>query len=259
MRYAETRPAPAAAPLVAQYWTFEAGALPDGAADHVIPPDGLVSMWLSTDASNAVFCGVTGPSEKAHRTTVHNGQRLAGARLQPGAGVSVFGAGMPALVGRFLPLTELAPMLVGPFTDAALPALAGDWRRLDTFFSDFTANAAPPDPAARKMAERLIESDGAAPIAKLAQDVGLSPRQARRRFEAAIGLSPKNFARLRRVRRACADAIRKEMSFADVSLEAGFADQAHLSRNFQSVFDLPPGKVRAHIRRIIHGEILDMP
>ena len=259
MRYAETRPAPAAASLVAQYWTFDAGSLPESGADHVIPPDGLVSLWLSTDASHAVFCGVTGPSQKAHRTTVHDRQRLAGARLQPGAGVSVFGDGMPALIGRFLPLAELAPVLVGPFTDAALPALTGDWRRLNAFFAELAGNAAPPDPAARKMAARLIETDGAVPIASLAEDVGLSPRQARRRFEAAIGLSPKNFARLRRVRRACADAIRKEMSFADVSLEAGFADQAHLSRNFQSVFDLPPGKVRAHIKRIIHGEILDMP
>lgn len=259
MRYAETRPAPAAAPLVAQYWTFDAGALPDGGADHVIPPDGLVSVWLSSDARNALFAGVTGPSEKAHRTLVHDGQRLAGARLQPGAGVSVFGDGMPALVGRFLPLAEIAPAIAVSFTQAAAAALADDWRLLDAFFAELAGNTAPPDPAACKMAERLIETDGAAPIASLAEDVGLSPRQARRRFETAIGLSPKNFARLRRVRRACADAIRKEMSFADVSLEAGFADQAHLSRNFQSVFDLPPGKVRAHIRRIVHGEILDLP
>ncbi|MEQ8936150.1 MAG: hypothetical protein RIE56_10210, partial [Amphiplicatus sp.] len=89
MRYAETKPAPAAASLVAQYWTFEAGALPDGGADHVIPPDGLVSVWISADAYNALFSGVTGPAEKAHRTVVHNGQRLIGARLQPGAGVSL--------------------------------------------------------------------------------------------------------------------------------------------------------------------------
>lgn len=259
MRYAETRPAPAAAPLVAQYWIFEAGSLPEGGADHVIPPDGLVSVWLSTDASKAFFCGVTGPSEKAHRTTVHDGQRLAGARLQPGAGVSIFGARWKSLVGSFLPLAELAPALTPAFSQSAAAALDGDWRPLDEFFASLGRTAAPADMAARKMALRLIETDGGASIAHLAAEAGLSPRQARRRFEAAIGLSPKNFARLRRVRRACADAIRKEMSFANVSLEAGFADQAHLSRNFQSIFDQPPGKVRAHIKRIIHGDILDLP
>lgn len=258
MRYGETRPAPAAAALVAQYWTFEAGALPDGSAPHVIPPDGLVSVWLSADGGDSFFCGVTGPSEKAHRTTVHDRQRLVGARLQPGAGAPLFGAGWKNLIGTFLPLAEMAPGLAPPFSQAAAAALNGDWRPLDDLFANLSQTVAPADPVAREMALRLIETDGAASIAALAADAGLSTRQARRRFQAAVGLSPKSFARLRRVRRACADAIRKEMSFADVSLEAGFADQAHLSRNFQSVFDQPPGKVRALIKRIIHGEILDM-
>jgi AraC-like DNA-binding protein len=100
-----------------------------------------------------------------------------------------------------------------------------------------------------------MESDGAASIGSVSAAEGVSARHARRRVAEAMGITPKGFAQIRRVRRACVDAFRTETNWSDVSLQAGFADQAHLARAFRDVFSLCPSEVRAFIRSIDHGDI----
>lgn len=255
MRYSEAKPDSGASSLVSEFWIFEAGELPGGPTDHVIPPDGLVSLWAAFEPDGPAFCGVTGPSPRAHRTEIKPRQTVVGARLRPGTASPLLGASMNALAGGVLPLDAIAPDRELAFRCAAAHRLLGDWTALNEFFAALAAQTPPPDPVARRMAETLIESDGAAAIGALTAETGLSPRQARRRFEAAMGVAPKSFARIRRLRRACRDALNETQSLTGLSLEAGFADQAHLSRSFQEAFDLPPGKVRAYIRRIAHGDV----
>lgn len=253
MRYNEKKPE-RAAECVAQFWRFDAGAI-DAAAEHIIPPDGMVSLWASFRPGAPAFTGVTGPSVKAHRTEVHPGQVLIGTRLRPEWSGALFKSGVAPLLDNIMPLRQCAPEIGERFERAAEDALTDNWTTLDALFVELSRSLAEIDLVVRVIATALTETDGGASIASLAAKAGLSPRQARRRFEAAVGMAPKAFARVRRVRRACTDAIRDETNWSRLALEAGFTDQAHLARNFQSVFDLPPTRVRAYIRRIAHGDV----
>ena len=64
--------------------------------------------------------------------------------------------------------------------------------------------------------------------------VGLSPRQLRRRFQVAVGLSPKAYARVVRLHRAMALARETaEPDWAAVAVRSGFYDQPHMLAEFR--------------------------
>jgi len=60
----------------------------------------------------------------------------------------------------------------------------------------------------------------------------ISGRHLRRRFVTAVGYGPKRFERVMRFQRflRLADAIGRTQGLATLAVEAGYADQAHLSR-----------------------------
>src|SRR5581483_11729507 len=65
-----------------------------------------------------------------------------------------------------------------------------------------------------------------------------------RGFRAAYGTSPYRYLLMRRLDWVQA-AIMAGRSLAEIALDAGFADQAHLTRMFKAAFGLSPAKFRA--------------
>lgn len=79
-------------------------------------------------------------------------------------------------------------------------------------------------------------------IEALVRDLGLSRRQVERRFLDAVGVSPKTYARIRRWQHASL-LLRAQptLSLASVALESGYADQSHMTRDFQRAVGESPG------------------
>ena len=73
---------------------------------------------------------------------------------------------------------------------------------------------------------------------------GLTRYALARQFRGALGTSPYRYSLTRRLDHARAQ-LRAHRSLADVALGAGFADQAHFSRQFKSAFGLTPGRYQA--------------
>jgi AraC-like DNA-binding protein len=80
------------------------------------------------------------------------------------------------------------------------------------------------------------------PVGAIADECGLSPRHLQRRCRTTFGYGPKTLARILRLQTAVALA-RAGRSFADVSVTAGYADQAHLSRDVRALAGVPLGEV----------------
>ncbi|WP_394837985.1 helix-turn-helix domain-containing protein [Pendulispora rubella] len=95
----------------------------------------------------------------------------------------------------------------------------------------------------------LHESRGAARIAPLAAELGLSVRQLERRFKDAAGVSPKAMARLIRFSDA-QERIELDpgTSLAALACELGYADQAHFNRDFRGLAGLTPGQFAQVVR-----------
>jgi AraC-like DNA-binding protein len=81
-------------------------------------------------------------------------------------------------------------------------------------------------------------------MAEAARAAGLSRCHFLRAFRASVGVSPHEYlvgCRLRHARRLIAlDGSRR--SLAEIAVEAGFSDQAHLTRHFRRAFGQTPGQ-----------------
>ena len=106
-----------------------------------------------------------------------------------------------------------------------------------------------PDPAVTRAA-RLLR-DPQARAENVAADVGLSMRQLRRRCHSAVGYGPKTLQRVLRFRRFVSriDAWPDVLDLAAIAAEAGYADQAHLTRECGKLSGLTPAAL-ARQRRL---------
>lgn len=85
---------------------------------------------------------------------------------------------------------------------------------------------------------------GEAGVAGLARGAALSERQLLRRFERAVGYGPRTLRRVLRLQRFLTLA-RAGRPLARLAAEAGYADQAHLSRDCGALTGLAPGALLA--------------
>jgi AraC-like DNA-binding protein len=89
----------------------------------------------------------------------------------------------------------------------------------------------------------LIAADPATqhPIAELERVAGLDRWTLARQFRVAFGTSPTRFRTMRQLDRARL-MMKSGLTIADAALEAGFADQSHMSRLFKRAYGLTPGR-----------------
>lgn len=94
------------------------------------------------------------------------------------------------------------------------------------------------DPALR-LAIAALEQD--VPVATVGERLGLSPRRLIDTFSAKVGMTPKRFARVRRFQRVLAAiTTANPPPWAELALQCGYFDQAHLIHEFRAFSGLHP-------------------
>jgi AraC-like DNA-binding protein len=255
MAYREHPPGSALAAWVAAYWQFsvEPGA---GAIAHTVPPTGGVILSIPVGAGRVRLIG---PRLTPLRPTVHGGDRFWGVHFWPGAASAILPPGLGTLRERVVP-AEVA------FGRAATDGLKRRLRRLSSAAEAIAAiegllvtrlpEARPLDDAVMAGVLRLIGSAGRDSIDRVAAGVGLSGRHFRRRFARAVGLTPKELARLRRLRASAVDAVDGSAGWSAIAADRGFSDQPHLAAEFRRLVGLSPAAFLDHARRIVHGQLV---
>ena len=252
MSYHEFEPAPALGGHVASYWGAEIGAVEPGHVHQVIP-DGCVALIASRRAAGATHLTLQGPRLDPLWIPVYEGDRFWGVRFWPDAGGSLLRRPARALLGTLDPaaigLGAAADVLAGRLGGCTTrEAAAQAWSEL---LMPMVSACPPLDTVVRTAVLAIVAARGEAPLAELAAAVQLSPRQLQRRFSTAVGLSPKQFARVRRLRSALQHLVSESpMSWTTVAADLGFADQAHLIREFGALAGLTPVAVAERIRQI---------
>ncbi len=95
------------------------------------------------------------------------------------------------------------------------------------------------------------QSDGRCRVGDLAREVALSPRQLRTLMVEEIGLSPKQLSRAFRFDKVIAELTRGSLALAEIAYLTGYADQAHLTREFRQMAGCSPTRWLAEERRNI--------
>lgn len=112
------------------------------------------------------------------------------------------------------------------------------WQNRFDLVEDFVAGRANhlPSPEIEYAYRRLARSAGDARITALAREIGWSRKHLVNRFRSELGLAPKPIARMMRFHHACRLAQGGACSgWAAIAAESGYADQAHLVREFSTL------------------------
>jgi AraC-like DNA-binding protein len=85
--------------------------------------------------------------------------------------------------------------------------------------------------------------------AELERVSGLDRWTLARQFRLAFGTSPSRFRTLRQLDRVRA-LLGQDVSLAEAALDAGFADQSHMTRHFKQAYGLTPARWTAAAERV---------
>jgi AraC-like DNA-binding protein len=235
--YREWAPPPALRSVLACVWTSQdttVAVVPAAAAlrSTLVLPDGCADIIWQHGRGAFVAGPDTGPVPAPARP----GTVMVGVRFRPGTGGNLLGVPLSELRDQRVDLADLRPEL-----DRALPAdLDPDQvaARL-THLTGQLAQAGHLDEVVRRACQLLASP--AARTEDVAADVGLSPRQLRRRCQAAVGYGPKMLQRVLRFRRfvSLVDAG-GAADLAEAAVTSGYADQPHLTRESVQLAGLPP-------------------
>jgi AraC-like DNA-binding protein len=161
-------------------------------------------------------------------------------------------SGFSALFGRDVAeLTDQIPsfsLLVGAseaarFSEQLILSnnFATQVKLMDDFFLKRISRYQPQASQIAEACRRLSLSYGLERMTDLALHTNMSLRNLERQFTERVGVSPKTFARFKRLHRALTLMHCKQPpSWADIAHECGYYDQAHFTKEFKALTNHPP-------------------
>jgi AraC-like DNA-binding protein len=167
-----------------------------------------------------------------------------GAALHADGAAALFGVDAVTTVDAAIPVTTLWPATES--IDLEELRRAGPREAVDALLElSLRARSGTEDEMVRGVVEQLITKPERA-ISDLARDAGLSHAQLINRFRRRVGHTPKQFARIQRMKAALATAAEAAPeSWAALAHAAGFSDQAHFNREFRRFTGLSPSDYAA--------------
>jgi AraC-like DNA-binding protein len=234
--YREFRPDPRLAPFVECGWVRSGTATPS----IRVMPDGCADVFVTTRGDLMI----AGPADSFYDVPADNDDVLAGLRLRPGAAAAVIGCPASEFRGIRVALdssfgvagSRISESISGAQTPIQRMALLAE------LILDYFAGA---DPVLDRSVARAVAGLRAQPdrpVSALANEIGLSERQLRRRFETAVGFGPKRLGRVFRFQRLLdlVHASHGRAGWSQLALAAGYADQSHMINECLALAGGPP-------------------
>ena len=217
---------------------------PGGPLVHL--PDPATSLIFRTTPAGRSDLLVAGPRTRASYHAGKDFPLCLRIRLRPGAARPVLGVAVSELVDRVVGLGELwgdSDELTTRLAEAgADPGLM--LKHLEAALLDRVTAQPPADLArselARTAAEALADRPGGRRehVPAIARRLAVSERHLRDLFADCVGLPPKRFERIARVRGVLS---RGETRWAQLAATAGYYDQSHMTAEFRTMMGVPPG------------------
>lgn len=260
MFYCESEPSADLGRYIFSFWEFSVPEDGDLQTSHEIFPDGCVSVFYYQNPRRAIYqAGISSLQLASIVKTVSAGDTFYGMRLSPAACAGLLGCD-PATLDQDLTrdserFSHLTGELVARLKD--VQGLEAAIKIFEGVIRDLIGVVAAPDKLVVD-AVRIIEAQrGEIRVDALAAKLHFSQRQLQRRFKASSGLSPKQYARIRRLRAtAVIVAENKNVNWAERAAEMGFSDQAHLTHEFTAVTNRSPISFADKIGKIRHGNLV---
>lgn len=242
--YLETILTPAASRNIEARWSY--AARENGTS--IILPDGRCDLILRyrIDNPHDVTPVLTGPATRPYTLEYSAGDAWIGLRFRPGNGRRLWGARFDEALDSGLRgenllkhLPALRPLLHSAKTQTDLMGI------LNTVERDLPVDPAPR--SVRRALGFLHATGGQIRVQTLANALSCSARQLQRGLVAHIGIGAKTYGNIVRFHRALRLITVGNLPLGATAFEAGYADQAHMSREFRRFGGFTPAQIPANL------------
>jgi AraC-like DNA-binding protein len=232
MDYAEIPVPPSLEGLVAAIWTLRADQ--PGWVEHEAVPDGCIelirrnsgrSIWK--DEQPPLFA--TGLSEAPIRFGFSGDARFTAIKLWPWAWHALGGKRCAEFAGDWIAVEQHSSLSM------LLPERGDPAPRITKALEGVQSPLGRSILAARSVSDMVLAT-------------GLSYRALQRQFAYEFGMPPRSYLKLLRFREALLDIQDSRETLADRAAARGYADQAHMTRDFRTHAGLPPGEARVRAK-----------
>jgi AraC-like DNA-binding protein len=224
------------APFVEHFWVQQTLVGPTGPSWRVIPeanPNLIFAVSRADTGCMRARCCLVGPRSRFADVAMANRILTCGARLRPGA----------------LPLLTHFP--AWDFTDRSVhveEVFGARGRSLTNRLNEFGSSIQSVGALAVFLGREFAGCEYALPlpqgrcnrVAEMAAQAGMPIRTLHSRLMQQVGLSPKRLLRIERLHRVLANRQIRCVAWAQLALTSGFADQAHMIREFQELLGESP-------------------
>ena len=250
MRYREIPPKAPLNRVVECFWALE-GEAAQAAGPERILPDGCIELILNFGAEFSQHCD-DGPQLQPRNFLV--GQmtgpiiisptgrvELLGIRFHPGGTFPLLRLPLHEITDQVVELGGLSSRLERDLmrVTAESSFIHEKIRAVEALLTDYLVNAKN-DSWLMRLAGRIVDSRGLLSVDQLANDAGVSSRQLERRFLREVGVGPKVLGRIIRFQQVFRAVEQCNAAWAEIAIECGYYDQAHLIRDFNQFAQQTP-------------------
>jgi AraC-like DNA-binding protein len=228
-------PPPDLAPFVSHFWLVDWDLRGEEPYRQLIVPSPNVHLSFVNGVG-----AVHGLSRRHGIKVLEGLGRVFGVAFRPGGFRPFLGSSVSAITGRSIPAGEL----FADVPDEAMGAATGQEAQIRIVAAFLRANLPERDPTAELVAD-VVTSIAAEPslvrVDDVAERFGTHMRTLQRLFAEYVGMGPKWVIRRYRLQEVTARMARSEaVDWAGVAAELGYADQAHLTRDFTAMVGESP-------------------
>ncbi|MCX3285865.1 helix-turn-helix domain-containing protein [Streptomyces sp. NEAU-H22] len=254
VRFRRHEPAEPLRRYIEWYWLIDWD-LPAPYASHIVPHPSvnLTFQWEESGERDAPpYAEVTGVALGLYTRKLTGRGRVCGVKFRPG-GFRPYTPEVPVSrwTGRALPAQEVFPQITGDTARTVVTA-AGDRARVAALNAFLLSLPHGPDPQADLaigLVRRIRADRAVRRVGDFARAEGLSVRAVQRLFATYVGVSPKWVILRYRIHEALEQAgSRDDIDWATLAADLGYADQAHLVRDFTATVGVPPTAYTAEAR-----------
>ncbi len=220
----------------------------DKALEHRVLPDGRCDIILRfhSDGSKPrgpIFPAIIGAATRFNTVRIEPCTGYVGVRLRPGTARTILGVSLKDIADRGVG-GDAAIAIIPPLAALCAPAQSIDElvNRLDSFVVERSSDAQI-DLLTFGFVNMLHMSGGRLLVSEIASLHGVDVRIVHRRIIRDTGLTPKQMAMVIQFHRALRLLVDGKLDIASAAFEAGYADQAHMTRVFRRMGGFSPAKL----------------
>ena len=241
--YVEYAPPAALREYVECFWTR--GAVPVGEARHHVIPDGCIDLLFAYDSlapsDGPVSAHAVGTMTRPLSVGVTEAAAYVAVRFWPGRALPFLGVPAAEITDLRVAIGDLWRPRDRSLVDTQLTALGG-WRApFERLLLARLERAEREDRTVDAAVRAILRAGGNLSIAALAPALGVTRQHLARAFARHVGVPPKMFARVARVRKVLAKArVASRLDWAALAHDAGYYDQAHLAGEVREITGRTP-------------------